>query len=65
MIEDALSAEKPFSAVIMYDVSWFSMNSADLVRYKKLLEDAGVALLSTMDDTIRRAYGIGYGVVTA
>ena len=50
MIEDALSAEKPFSAIIVYDTSRFSRNADDLVRYKKLLEDAGVDLLST-DDT--------------
>ena len=51
MIEDAQSSERPFSAVIVYDPSRFSRNADDFVKYKKLLENAGVDLLSTKDDT--------------
>ena len=49
MIADALSAEKPFDTIIVYDLSRFSRNASDLIRYRKQLEEAGVRLLSATE----------------
>ena len=52
MIAAALSPEKPFDTIIVYDLSRFSGNASDLTRYRNQLEEAGVRLLSaTESDT--------------
>ena len=52
MIADALSPEKPFDTIIVYDLSRFSGNASDLARYRNQLEEVGVRVLSaTESDT--------------
>ena len=46
MIVDALSGEKPFDTIIVYDLSRFCRSPSDLMRYRNQLEEAGVRLLS-------------------
>ena len=45
MIAPALSPEKTFDAIIVYDLSRFSGNASDLTRYRDQLQEAGVRLL--------------------
>ena len=45
MISDALSDERPFDTIIVYDLSKFSSSPSDLTRYRNQLEEAGVRLL--------------------
>ena len=49
MIADALSPEKPFDTIIVYDLSRFSRNTSDITRYRKQIEEAGGRLLSTTE----------------
>ena len=49
MIAAALSPEKPFDTIIVYDLSRFSGNASDLARYRNQLEEAGVRLLSATE----------------
>ena len=52
MISDALSPEKLFDSIIVYDLSRFSGNASDLTRYRNQLEEVGVRVLSaTESDT--------------
>ena len=45
MIADALSGERPFGTIIVYDFARFSRSASDLIRYRDRLERAGVRLL--------------------
>ena len=45
MIAAALSPEKPFDTIIVYDLSRFSSSPSDLTRYRDQLLEAGVRLL--------------------
>ena len=49
MIAAALSPEKPFDTIIVYDLSRFPGNASDLTRYRNQLEEAGVRLLSATE----------------
>ena len=49
MIVAALSPEKPFDTIIVYDLSRFSSSPSDLTRYRNQLEEAGVRLLSATE----------------
>ncbi len=49
MIADALSDERPFDTIIVYNISRFSRNTSDLTRYRTQLEEAGVRLLSATE----------------
>ena len=49
MIAAVLSPEKPFDTIIVYDLSRFSSNPSDLIRYRNQLEEAGVRLLSATE----------------
>ena len=49
MIAAALSPEKPFDTIIVYDLSRFSGNASDLTRYRNQLDEAGVRLLSATE----------------
>ena len=49
MIAAALSPEKPFDTIIVYDLSRFSSSPSDLIRYRDQLEEAGVRLLSATE----------------
>ncbi len=49
MIAAALSPEKPFDTIIVYDLSRFSGNASDLTRYRNQLEEGGVRLLSATE----------------
>ena len=49
MIADALSPEKPFDTIIVYDLSRFSSSPSDLIRYRNQLEEAGVRLLTATE----------------
>ena len=49
MIAAALSPEKPFDTIIVYDLSRFSGNASDLTRYRDQLQEAGVRLLSATE----------------
>ena len=52
MIAAALSPEKPFDTIIVYDLSRFSGNASDPTRYRNQLEEVGVRVLSaTESDT--------------
>ena len=51
MIADALSPERPFDTIIVYDLSRFPRSPSDLTRYRNQLEGAGVRLLSAMEPT--------------
>ena len=46
MIAAALSPEKLFDSIIVYDLSRFSGNASDLARYRNQLEEVGVRVLS-------------------
>ena len=46
MIAAALSPEKLFDSIIVYDLSRFSGNASDLTRYRNHLEEVGVRVLS-------------------
>ena len=46
MIAAALSPEKPFDNIIVYDLPRFSGNASDLARYRNHLEEVGVRVLS-------------------
>ena len=45
MIADALSDERPFDTIIVYDFARFSRSASDLIRYRDQLEETGVRLL--------------------
>ena len=45
MIADALSPEKPFGTIIVYDSLRFARSASDLIRSRDRLEEAGVILL--------------------
>ena len=49
MITAALSPEKPFDTIIVYDLSRFSGNASDLAQYSNQLQQAGVSLLSATE----------------
>ena len=49
MMADALSEERPFDTIIVYDFARFSPSASDLIRYRKQLEEAGVRLLSAKE----------------
>ena len=49
MMADALSEERPFDTIIVYDFARFSQSASDLIRYRKQLEEAGVRLLSAKE----------------
>ena len=49
MIADALSDERPFDTIIVYDMSRFSRSASDLTRYRNQLKEAGVRLLSATE----------------
>ena len=49
MIANALSPEKPFDTIIVYDFSRFSRSASDFTRYRNQLEEAGVRLLSATE----------------
>ena len=51
MIADALSEERPFGTIIVYDLARFSRSASDLIRYRDRLEEAGVSLLSATGPT--------------
>ena len=45
MIADALSDERHFDTIIVYDSLRFARSASDLTRYRNQLEEAGVRLL--------------------
>ena len=51
MIAVALSPERPFDVIIVYDFSRFSGKASDLARYRNQLEEAGARLLSATEPT--------------
>ena len=58
MIAAALSPEKPFDTIIVYDISRFSSSASGLIRYRNQIEEAGIRLLSaTEPDASGRADG--------
>ena len=44
MIADALSPERPFETIIVYNFARFARSASDLIRYRNRLEEAGVRL---------------------
>ena len=49
MIAAALSPEKPFDTIIVYDISRFSSSASGLIRYRNQIEEAGIRLLSATE----------------
>ena len=55
MMEEVRSEPKPFSAIIAYDRVRFAASAANLARYARELQDAGVELLCVWDKPPRNA----------
>ena len=49
MIADATSPDRPFTTIIVYDLSRFIRSNADLAEYRQQLSDAGVELRSVSE----------------
>ena len=49
MIADALSPEKPFDTIIVYDLARFSRSASVLTKYRNQLEGSRVRLLSATE----------------
>ena len=49
MMEEVRSEPKPFGAIIAYDHVRFAGSAANLARYARELQDAGVELLCVWD----------------
>ena len=63
MLEDVSDKSCPFSAVLVHKTDRFSRNAADAIKYKDVLQDFGVELISTVEKIVnsangRRLYGI-------
>ena len=64
MLEDVSSNKCPFSAVLVHKVDRFSRNAADAIKYKDILRDFGVELISTVEKIENSANGrLLYGVM--
>ena len=55
MMDEARSGRKPFGSIIAYDRWRFAAGAADLWKYAKELQDAGVELLCVGDKPPRSA----------
>ena len=54
MIADATSPDRPFTTIIVYDLSRFSRSNADLAKYRQQLSAAGVELRSVSEPASTR-----------
>ena len=54
MIADATSPDRPFTTIIVYDLTRFSQSNADLAKYRQQLSAAGVELRSVSEPASTR-----------
>lgn len=65
LMEDIKKLDCPFKAVIVHKTDRFSRNSADAIKYKEILQDYHIQLVSTTEHIDNTAHGkLIYGIMS-
>ncbi|MBO5746736.1 MAG: recombinase family protein, partial [Clostridia bacterium] len=65
LIDDVKKSNCPFKAVIVHKTDRFSRNSADAIKYKDILQDNNIQLISTAEHIDNTANGkLVYGIMS-